>query len=535
MGEATGKKGKTAPCRAACPAGVDVPRYIRYIREGKFDEALAVIRESIPFPSVCGYACIHPCELKCTRRQWDEPVAIRLLKRAAAENSTGSWSDRLPKVTSTGKKVAVVGAGPCGLTVAYYLAGKGHRVTIFEARALPGGMMRYCIPAYRLPNEVIEREIAVITARGVEIKTNSRVASAQQLLTAGFDAVFVSTGAWAATSTGVKVVGSARVIDGVSFLEQANTGRLPAIGQKVVVVGGGNTAIDAARTALRLGAQHVTLLYRRTRLEMPASQEEIEDALAEGIQLVSLAAPVELADNLLVARRMRLGEKDSSGRPRPVPVPGSEFTLACDLLIEAVGQVAEASAVGLAGRPDGTIAVDPITLATSQPGIFAAGDAVTGPSSIIQAIAQGRQAAVSIDRFLGGDGVIAEKFVDEPEVAAVETAPMGSTRPPVETLPLAERRGGFTPVEQGYDVATAMAEAVRCLDCDLRSYQVEVDFALCKDCGYCQEICDMGVYENSPSYNASGYRPMVAAHPEQCVGCLRCLMICPDFAVRVTQ
>jgi len=524
-------KYKTAPCQGACPAGVDVPRYIRFIRAGKYDQALAVVRERIPFPAVCGYACIHPCETMCARHQYDEPVAIRLLKRAAVEK--GSYQVLPPTIAPTGKKVAVIGAGPSGLTTAYYLAGKGHQVTVFEARPQSGGMMRYSIPEYRLPNDVIDREIAVITDRNVDIKTNTRVESAEQLLSIGYDAVLAATGAWVGSKTGAPTDESTPIIDGVTFLEQINTGQQLSIGQKVVVVGGGNTAVDAARAARRLGAREVTMFYRRTKSEMPASPDEIEDALEEGVQIEFLVAPVEIKKDQLVCNRMMLGEKDKSGRPRPIPIKGSEFATDFDLLVEAVGQSADASILEMSANSNGTASVDQLTLAADQPGLFSAGDLVTGPASIIQAIAQGRLAAASIDRFLGGNGVIEEKLVDGVEAELDEPAHLGTERIQTAVIPLNERLQGFGQVELGYDEEAAFNEAGRCLGCDMRDFKVEVNFDGCKECGYCQEVCSLGIYQNSSSYNAQGYQPMQAINTEKCVGCLRCLMICPDFAINI--
>jgi len=510
-----------------------VPRYIRCIKEGDFDQALAVIRERIPFPAVCGYACVHPCESKCARQQYDEPVAIRMLKRAAAEKGKDTWKDKIIAAPPTGKKVAIIGAGPCGLTAAYYLAGKGHQVTVFEALPSPGGMMRYSIPEYRLPNEVVDREIEIIKGRGVEIKTNNRVESAAKLLKDGYDAAFASTGAWLGSKLGFEDNGPVPVMDGISFLKAVNTGNPPATGKKVAVVGGGNTAIDAARAAVRLGGRNVVVLYRRTRAEMPASPEELRDALEEGVKIEFLAAPVKLQKGRVICSKMTLGQPDESGRPRPVPVEGSQFAVSCDTLIAAVGQSVEAKFLGLEGNPGGTVKVDPETLAIPAKGVFAAGDAVTGPTSIIRAIAQGRQAASSIDKFLGGNGVIDENLAKDQAAGPREEVPRGTTRPDIRTIPLKERKAGFTLVEQGYEDTIALREAQRCLSCDLRDYRVEVNFAICKECGYCKEVCGLDVFMVSNSFNPGGYKPMAVAHTEKCMGCLRCLMVCPDFAIKI--
>lgn len=522
---------KTAPCQAACPAGVDVPRYVRHIRDAQFGEALAVVRERIPFPLVCGHACFHPCEAKCGRRQFDAPLAIRMLKRVAAEQG---WQEQvLPEpALESGRKVAIVGSGPCGLTAGYYLALQGHGVTVFEALERSGGMLRFGIPAYRLSDEIVDADIGLIEKAGVQIRTGTRVASAEALLAQGFDAVLIASGAWCSAQVDIPLEDGATVLDGLAFLKDVSKGAAPKLGDRVVVVGGGNTAIDAARVSRRLGAQ-VVQLYRRTLAEMPASGEEIAEALEEGVAIEYLCAPVRIAPGLVTCIRMELGSADASGRPRPVPIAGSEFVIAADSVITAIGQEVDVPAASVAKEAKGTVAVNSRTLATSVAGVFAGGDAVLGPASIIDAIAQGRTAARAIDQFLGGDGAI-----DRPGGVAKEDftpeVPRGTPRDSWKTLTLAQRLDGFAVVEQAYDRPTAAHEAMRCLSCDLRSFDVEVDAAVCKDCGYCSEVCGLDVFARSDQFNAGGYQPAVAARAEQCVGCLNCLYICPDFAITIT-
>lgn len=520
-----------APCREACPAGIDVPRYVRLIRDGHFDEALAVIHERIPFSLVCGHTCAHPCEAKCARLLFDEAVAIRRLKRVVAEKG-GRKPAAIIKRPLTGRKVAVIGSGPCGLTAAHYLNLQGHGVTVFEALSRPGGMLRYSIPDYRLPGDVLDREIDLIRESGVEIVTGRRIASAKSLLESGFDAVLVAAGAWKPTRMGIAGEDSANVIDGISFLRKVNAGEAPAIGRRVIVVGGGNTAIDAARTSIRLGSE-VVLIYRRTRSEMPAGIEEIIEAAEEGVSIRFLTTPVKIGNDQVSCVRMRLGEADASGRRTPVQIHGSEHSLAFDTLIMAVGQGADAASMELAGRKNGTVSVASGTLATPQEGIFAAGDAVTGSSSIITAIAQGRLASESIDRFLGGTGVIAGSEREEAAEGPPESAPRGTRRPKGGRIALRKRRTTFAAVERVYGDKAAVAEASRCLSCDLREFEVTVNGSICKGCGYCREVCSLGVFELSGEFNSLGYRPAVAAHTDNCVGCLRCLYICPDFAITV--
>ena len=521
---------KVAPCESACPAGIDVPRYVRQVRDGLYTEALETIRERIPFPLVCGYACFHPCEAKCGRGQYEGPVAIRMLKRVAAERAT---EVRLPvALAPTGKKVAIVGAGPCGLTAAYYLALLGHAVTVFEAQQRSGGMLRYGIPEYRLPDQIIDADVGLIEAVGVEIRSGRRVESADALLADGFDAVLLASGAWRALGMDIPGENGASVLKGIAFLEAVNAGRPPAVGSKVAVVGGGDTAIDAARVSRRLGAE-VVQVYRRTRAEMPANAEDVEAAIEEGVRLEFLAAPLRIEPGRVQCIRMALGEADADGRRRPQAMPGSEFDVAADTVILAVGQAASAPATAAAREANGTLRARPDDLGTSVPGIFAGGDAVTGPSSIIVAIAQGRTAAAAIDRHLGGNGDLLRFASARPATELHEGAPRGSHQHLPAHIPLASRLEGFALVEQAFDAATAAAEAGRCLSCDLLAYDVQVDAALCKDCGYCDEVCGLDVFARSDSYHASGYRPYLAAHAERCIGCLRCIYICPDFAISV--
>jgi formate dehydrogenase beta subunit len=523
---------RIAPCRAACPAGVDVPRYVRQIAEGRFSDALVTIRERIPFPLVCGYACFHPCEAKCGRGQYEGPVAIRMLKRVAAELAANVLVPAA--LERTGRKVAIIGSGPCGLTAAYYLALLGHEVEVLEARDRSGGMLRYGIPEYRLPDEVVDADIRLIEQCGVKIVTGRRIDSAEALLDQGYDAVFIASGAWRAMRLDIPGENGPGVIKGVTFLEAVNAGARLAVGAKVAVIGGGNTAIDAARVSRRLGAE-VVLVYRRTRAEMPASEEEIDAAIEEGVKQEFLTVPLRIDNGVVTCVRMALGAPDSSGRPRPEPVTGSEFSITANTVIAAIGQQVEVPAKALICEPNGVIHTEPDTLATSVPGIFAGGDAVMGPASIIDAIAQGRIASAAIDRFLGGNGDL-ERFESRNTFTqCAEPAPRGTARNAWQSISPAARLGSFALVEQAYGKETAMREASRCLSCDHHAYNVRVDAALCKDCGYCKEVCAYDVFTRSDEFNASGYRPYVAAKADNCTGCLRCLYICPDFAISVSE
>jgi NADH-quinone oxidoreductase subunit F len=464
-----------SPCQNACPAGIDVPRYIRAIGEGKYGEAVAVIREKIPFPAVCGYVCVHYCEAKCRRGELEEAIAIKELKRFAVDHDNGQWKQNLKVASPTGKRVAVVGSGPAGLTAAYYAAKLGHAVTVFEALPAAGGMLRVGIPSYRLPEEVLGREIKEIENVGVKIKTNSRVESLDELFEQGYNAVFVSVGAHRGTNMGMEGETAPGIVDGVDFLRENNLGKKIDVGDKVLVIGGGNVAIDASRTALRLGAKEVTIVYRRTRAEMPASEEEIEEALEEGVEIVYLATPTKVmnVDGRLKVEfiRMELGDVDQGGRRRPVPVDGSNYTREYNLMVKAVGQESVVpDTYGLVVERGERIKVDPETLVTPREGVYAGGDVVIGPASVIEAIAAGRQAAISIDKYLGGEGNIDEVLAPpegEPAPFDLEEAEGEKHRPPLTMLPLDERLKSYALVVLGFDQEKAIEETKRCLRCDL--------------------------------------------------------------------
>jgi NADH-quinone oxidoreductase subunit F len=468
----------SAPCSHTCPAGINVPLYIRYISANKPAEANAVIREKIPFPFVCGLVCFHPCEAKCRRGQVDEAIAIRMLKRFAAENSNEKWKAKSFKRAPTGKKVAIIGSGPAGLTAAYYLAKSGHKLNVFEALSEAGGMLRAGIPDYRLPKDILNSEIEEIVNLGVTISLNTKIESVNKLLERGYHAVFVAVGAHQGLKIGIEGENNPKVVDAASFLKNINYGAKFNVGDSVAVIGGGNVAIDAARCALRLGAKEVKIIYRRTQSEMPASPEEISDAIEEGISICPLLSPLKITETNnkleLVCMRMKLGEVDSSGRPRPEPIKDSEFTLTFDTILPAIGQRPDIPALlNLPIKQGNLIEVDPDTLATKIKGVYAGGDAVTGPASVIEAIAAGRQAAVSIDTYLGGDGNIEEHLVG----VEIDGTPFGETiiKPRVKMPKLAAKRRvtSFSDVELGYGRKSAREEADRCLKCDLEEHADE--------------------------------------------------------------
>ncbi len=467
-----------SPCQNICPARINIPRYVRLIAEGKPAEAVAVIREKVPFPGVLGYVCLHFCEAKCRRGQLEEAIAIKGLKCFAFEHDDGLWKQNSKVLPPTGKQVAIVGSGPAGLTAAYYLAKLGHKVTVFEALPVVGGMMRVGIPEYRLPRATLDKEIAEIKEVGVEIKINSRIEALDGLLRQGYNAIFVSVGAHQGVNMGIKGEDTTGVVDGIDFLREVNLGKKTEVGDKVIVVGGGNVAIDASRTALRLGAREVSIVYRRTRAEMPASAEEVEEALKERVEIRYLTVPVKVErvnGRLKVEfQRMELGKVDESGRRRPIPIKGREFTGEYDMIIKATGEQSEVIdgyklAVGRGGR----IKVDADSLATSRAGVYAGGDVVSGPASVIEAIAAGRQAAISIDRYLGGRGNIDEVLAPPEEVIPsrnIEEVEGEKHRPPMNMLPVSKRIKSFAQVELGFDKEKAIEEAKRCLWCDLEEH-----------------------------------------------------------------
>ncbi|HMK76052.1 MAG TPA: FAD-dependent oxidoreductase, partial [Thermodesulfobacteriota bacterium] len=498
--KATIDKREERPCKAACmyacPINTNTLGYIKLIAEGKFKEAYELNRAVNPLPSVCGRVCYAPCEANCNRGQLDEPIAIRELKMFVADQVN---IDELPvpQITKTGKKVAIIGAGPAGLAAANDLALKGHDVTIFEAQPEPGGMLRYGIPEYRLPKEILGKEVNYIKRLGVEIKTGAEVGKDVLLanLQRDYQAIFIGAGA----PGGMKIEGEGAdrpgVTDGIKFLQAVNLGKGVSIGKKVAVVGGGNTAIDCARTAKRLGAEEVRVVYRRTRAEMPAANEEIEAMLKEGIKIDYLTLPQKFFSkngtlSEMECIRMQLGEPDASGRRRPIPVAGSEFKVPVETVIAALGQVTQVDylkEVKVNTAKNGTIPIDPNTGATSVAGIFAGGDVVTGAAFVVDAIAAGKKAAVSIDRYLKGESIEVKKEekksqrLDEKEVAASKERFPIQNRAHMNEIPVEERVKNFKEVALGFTQEQAMKEALRCM-----AGQIEG----CIECEECMKRCE---------------------------------------------
>ena len=478
------KKETQVPCKATCPAGIDVPRYVQLVGLEKYSEATAVVREKLPFPGILGRACFSPCETACRRKHLDEPLSIRSLKRFAADNDTGLWRQLSKQLPPSGRRAAVIGAGPAGLTVAYYLAKKGHAVTVFDALPAAGGMVRYGIPSYRIPIHIIDQEVAEVEKLGVEFHFNTRVESIDDLMQQGFESVFIGIGAQGGDKLGIPGDDLPNVVDSPTFLRAAAQGKVGTsesdimMGQHVAVIGGGNVATDNCRSSRRLGGDQVDMIYRRTREEMPARDEEVQGCMEEGVNLRYLTAPKKIELNASGASRltvtyaqMALGEPDASGRRRPVEVAGSEFQEDVDLVIAAIGQHAQTfDGFGVQAGKGGRIQVREDSMLTSRPGIFAGGDVVLGPASLIEAVAQGRKAAAAMDAFLGGDGDIEEKLLPQdwdtdPHIGREDGFNQKERFHPIFIAN--DQRNNWNEVELGFNAVTAQAEALRCLKCNL--------------------------------------------------------------------
>jgi len=512
------KLGK-APCSNTCPGGIHVQGYVALIAQGRFGEALDLIRKAIPFPGICGRICTHPCELNCRRAEVDEPVSIRLLKRFVSDWALShpeySTPEALQKPSPDAQRVAVIGAGPAGMAVADDLARKGYRVTVFEALPVVGGMMAVGIPAYRLPREVICQEIEQIERLGVEIRLNSPIGpggvhTLDDLQEMGYEAVFIGVGAHHSHHLRIPGENLSGVVPGIELLRSINLAQqhggsdwqskaqaeLPVgAATRAAIIGGGNTAMDVARSLRRLGVDDVRILYRRSRAEMPALPEEIEDTEQEGVVIEYLVSPVRVLGGeqgqvtALECVRMKLGEPDHSGRRRPVPIAGSEFVLELDMVVQAIGQSPDLSFLGeghgFAITREGTFNIDRVSYMTNKQGVFAAGDAITQPVSVIDAIGSAKQAAASIDAYLHGCAphevqVSAREVpIARRELLPEDLVPMPRHAPP--TIPMARRTSSYAEVELGYDAETAIAEAQRCLMC-----------GPCSECLACELVCEPG-------------------------------------------
>lgn len=578
------------PCQVECPAGIDIPGFISLLAHANTEEAISLIKEALPFPASLGRVCNRPCELQCSRLCADDSVSICFLKRYIADEDLKRPNPYVPSVgRPTGKRVAIVGAGPAGLSAAFYLRRDGHEVVVFDAHEEPGGMLRYGIPAYRLPRDVLAKEIGIIEKMGVEIRCGKRLGKDFTLdsLAADYDSVFLAIGAQGSSS--MRVEGEAAAIPGIDFLERIAEGEEVDLGDDVVVVGGGNTAIDSARTAVRLGAKKVTILYRRTRDEMPADKLEIEAAESEGVKINYLAAPIAMERTewgvTLTCVKMKLGEPDASGRRRPVPIEKSEFRLDASSVISAIGQGVEAECVG----PDEsdirltkwkTLDVDPDTFATSREGVFAGGDCATGADVAVTAIAAGRKAAASIDQYLRGEPVTGEPkgylhmMAETPEQAPEEIKAVVKEHPGdrvrMPELDLKNRKATFEEVELGFTEEQARREAERCLSCGCRSYEsctmrklsteygceperfagekrhffvdeshpeIRYESHKCIMCGACIRVCSEVKQLDALGFVGRGFgatmKPMLEMPWKEstCDSCLKCVPLCPTGAI----
>ena len=485
----------TSPCTYTCPAGIKAHGYVSLVRSGEYEKAFQLVLDATPLVGTLGRACYAPCEVDCSRASLEGTLPIRRLKRFAADQHYASMAGPGVEVPPpNGKRVAIVGSGPAGLTAAWQLARLGYGVKIFEAAPVAGGFLRLAIPAYRLPPEVVEQDISNVTALGVEIATNSPVSDLEALRRDGFDAVLVATGTQTSTSLNVPGENLDGVVPGLKFLRTTKLGGpIDLTGRRVVVVGGGNVAMDAARSAVRLGTAETTVAYRRGRDEMPAHKAEVDDAEGDGVKFSFLVAPVEVVGDAagkvagLRCQRMALGVPDDSGRRRPEPIKGSEFVIPCDTILVAIGMAPEGSTLGsaLPVNPNGTLVADKRTLQTAIPHIFAAGDATTGASDITRAVGQGRRAAHMIDRWLAGQPLGGFEMddllplVDKPKVLARQKmySRHGEVGGAAEATG-SPARAGWAEIEAPLSEAEARASAGDCLDC-----------GVCSECQECVTVC----------------------------------------------
>lgn len=522
-----------APCTKACPAGTDCQGYVGLIANGEYEEAVKLIREKVPFPSSIGRVCPHPCEKACRRQYVDSAISIAFLKSFAADKFLGD-TDLLPKkAENSGKKVAVIGGGPAGLTAAYFLSLKGHNVTVFEQMAKMGGMLRYGIPEYRLPKAVLDKEVEFIAATGVTYKNNIKIGKDILFddIKKDYDAVVVAAGAWKSSKMRVQGEDLDGVFGGIDFLREVNLGNKPEIGKNVAVCGGGNTAMDACRTAVRLGAENVYVIYRRTKDEMPADPQEILESEEEGVIYKYLTNPLEFTEKNghvsgVVLQKMKLGEPDESGRRRPEPIEGETETIALDSVIMAIGQIPDLNGFeSLEQTRKGTVIASECDFTTSEEGVFAIGDVSNkGADIAIAAIGEAGKAADIIDAYLHGVKAVYKKpFVVERDDSEIDYSGfVKSARAVMPQIAPEVRKNSFAEVNKGFSDEQARAEANRCLECGCHDYYEckLVKYADENDVSY-KRLCG-----EKHSRNTEDRSELISRNADKCVLCGLCVRIC---------
>ncbi len=575
------------PCEATCPASINIKGFLKAIADNEPEKASGIIREKAPLPGSLGRICPRPCEDECRRTRVEQPISICYMKRFASDKEIEKYGKPRLKTPDieTGKRVAIIGAGPAGMTAAYFLRQRGHDITVFEKNEQSGGMLRYGIPFYRLPDKILSMEMDSIEKTGIKVKYNTEIGKDINItfIQKDYDALLIAIGAQGASSMRIEGENIPGVYSGIDYLGKIARGKFPDIGKKVLVVGGGNTAIDASRCAVRSGAE-VAILYRRTKAEMPASSFEIEEAEQEGVKIEYLVAPVSISkiDCKLFIKciRMEQGEPDESGRRRPVPLKDSEFEIEADTIIGAIGQRVLPEAVshlGIEIDRSGNIVADPVTFMTSRPGIFAAGDCQSGADIAVRAVGNGRKAACSIDQYLSGKKVTGEQKIFNSQIGPLDSVPESlfkdieqKERIKMPLIKLNERKKTYNEIETGFEYNKAVEEAERCLkcgcdkieDCKLRIYatrfdvdqnffkgerrtytldvtrpDIKMETGKCITCGSCVRACAEIKGLNVFSFVNRGFMTRMIVPfgkslvDSECDGCGECAKVCPTAAI----